>query len=615
MTLRITKKQRLIAAAVLIVPAFILYKILGYRVPTIVLMILATIVSGFPIFRKAFFSLRRLVFSIELLVTIAVVGAIIIGEYWEAAAVSFLFMLGDYLEARTIDKTRSALRELLLLAPATARVITDGVEKEISSEEVRAGDVVLVKPGEKIPVDGVVLEGQATVNEATITGESLPVEKETAAWVYSGTIAEAGYLKIRAVKVGEDTTLARILEMVEEAQDKKAKTEKFIERFAKYYTPAVVILAVILYLVKRDLRMALTLLVIACPGALVISTPVSLVAGIGNGARRGVLFKGGEIIEKLASARAVALDKTGTISRGEPAVREIITYGLAEEEALAIAAAGEVYSEHPLAKAIVAAAREREIEAGECENVEILTGRGIKFKYKGKVYFAGSDRFLKENGLTPPGLPELAGATAVFLSDEEKTLAVIAIADAVRPEARSTITGLKRQGIEKIVMLSGDSHRAARAVGTEVGVDEYYGELLPADKAAILARLKADYATVVMVGDGVNDAPALASADLGVAIGGAGKEAVMETADIVLMGDRLDTLNYAFGLSRATGRILKQNIFFALAVAAALLLGVLTGKVSLALGMLVHEISVLLVIVNAARLLNYGKIYKKKKKG
>ncbi|MGB4015487.1 MAG: HAD-IC family P-type ATPase, partial [Bacilli bacterium] len=289
MTLRITKKQRLIAAAVLIVPAFILYKILGYRVPTIVLMILATIVSGFPIFRKALFSLRRLVFSIELLVTIAVVGATIIGEYWEAAAVSFLFMFGDYLEARTIDKTRSALRELLLLAPATARVITDGVEKEISPEEARAGDVVLVKPGEKIPVDGVVLEGQATVNEATITGESLPVEKETADWVYSGTIAEAGYLKIRAVKVGEDTTLARILEMVEEAQDKKAKTEKFIERFAKYYTPAVVILAVILYLVKRDLRMALTLLVIACPGALVISTPVSLVAGIGNGARRGVL--------------------------------------------------------------------------------------------------------------------------------------------------------------------------------------------------------------------------------------------------------------------------------------------------------------------------------------
>ena len=615
--LKITKGQRILVSAVLVLASFILYKTIGYEIITIVVMILSTLVAGMPIFLKAFSSLKYRIVGIEALVTIAVTGAVIIGEYWEAAAVTFLFMLGDYLEARTIDKTRSSIKGLLALAPDMTRVIRNNLEVEIDPDEVMKGDIVLVKPGEKISIDGVIIEGFASINQSTITGESIPINKTIGDEVFSGTIVESGYLKIEAIRVGEDTTFARILEMVEEAQDKKAKTQKFIERFSKYYTPVIIVLAIVLYLIEKDINLSLTLLVIACPGALVISTPVSIVAGIGNGAKRGILFKGGEMIEKLGKVKVIAFDKTGTLTMGKPEVKDIVAYGMSEEELLKIAAIGESYSEHPLAKAIINKAKEKSIDINhEIENVNIITGQGIKFNYLKKTYFIGNRKLLIDNQISVYAYDrylqeqEENGNTVVIVSDDEKVIGIISIADVIRSDAKLLIKSLRKQGIKKLVMLTGDNNRTAKAIAAEIGLDEYYGELLPEDKVAIINDLKAKYQDVVMVGDGVNDAPALATADLGIAIGGAGKDVAMETADIVLMSERLEQLKYAIGLSRATRRNMMQNIYFALIVAGFLLAGVLIKIVDLSLGMLIHEISVLLVIINAVRLLKYGKIKK-----
>lgn len=616
--LKITKGQRILASAILVIASFILYKTIGYEIITIVVMIISTLLAGMPIFLKAFSSLKYRIVGIEALVTIAVTGAVIIGEYWEAAAVTFLFMLGDYLEARTIDKTRSSIKGLLALAPDITRVIRNNVEVEIDPDEVIKGDIVLVKPGEKISIDGVIIEGFASINQATITGESIPINKTIGDEVFSGTIVESGYLKIEAIRVGEDTTFARILEMVEEAQDKKAKTQKFIERFSKYYTPAIIVLAIVLYLLEKDINLSLTLLVIACPGALVISTPVSIVAGIGNGAKRGILFKGGEMIEKLGKAKVIAFDKTGTLTIGKPVVKDIVAYGISEEELLKIAAIGESYSEHPLAKAIINKAKEQNIDINhEIENVMIITGQGIKFNYLKKSYLIGNRKLLIDNQISIYAYEvylqeqEENGNTVVIVSDDEKVIGIISIADMIRSDAKLLIKSLRKQGIQKLVMLTGDNNRTAKAIANEIGLDEYYGELLPEGKVAIINDLKAKYQDVIMVGDGVNDAPALATADLGIAIGGAGKDVAMETADIVLMSERLEQLKYAIGLSRATRRNMMQNIYFALIVAGFLLAGVLIKTVDLSLGMLIHEISVLLVIINAVRLLKYGKIKKR----
>ena len=569
--------------------------------------------AGLPIFKKAIMALRYRIVGIDALVTIAVVGAMLIGEYWEAAAVTFLFMFGDYLESRTIEKTRSSIKSLLDLAPDTARVRREGVEMDISPEEVVQGDYVIVKPGEKISVDGTILEGSAYINQAAITGESLPISREIGETVFSGTIAESGYLIIRADKVGEDTTFARILEMVEEAQDKKANTQKFLEKFSRYYTPAIIVLAVILYLFTKDTVLALTLLVIACPGALVISAPVSIVAGIGNGAKHGVLVKGGEIMEKLGSIKVIAFDKTGTLTIGKPSVKSIKAYGIDENELIKIAAIGESYSEHPLARAILQKAEEKLGTISEMpEEMEITTGQGLQFKWNGTIYFIGNRKLFREQNIPIDMQEEYLqseeekGQTAVMVGDTERVLGIISIADIVREDTKKLISNLKSQGIKKVVMLTGDNTRAAKAISEELGLDDYYAELLPEDKVRVLGELQVKYGKIAMVGDGVNDAPALASADLGIAIGGAGTDIAMETADVVLMSAEVQKISYAIALSRATVRNMKQNIYFALLVAALLLAGVLVKTVNLSFGMLIHELSVLLVIINAVRLIKYG---------
>lgn len=610
---KLNKNQRLLISGVLVALSLVLRFTMGHSIITNIVMITSAIIAGTPILKNALAAARYKIVGIDALVSIAVIGAMIIGEYWEAAAVTFLFMFGDYLEARTIEKTRSSIKALLDLAPDITRVLRDGVEIEISPEEVIQGDLVVIKPGEKISVDGTVSEGSAYVNQAAITGESIPVSRAIGETVFSGTIIESGYLIVIADRVGEDTTFARILQMVEDAQDKKAKTQKFLEKFSRYYTPGIIVLSIIFYFVTRDVRLALTLLVIACPGALVISTPVSIVAGIGNGAKHGVLIKGGEIMEKLGSMKVLAFDKTGTLTIGKPTVTKVQTYGIDENELLRITAIGESYSEHPLGKAIINRAVSDLGPINDVpEDAEIITGQGLKVVIEGNTYLMGNRRLFQLYNVPFKDVDEYLkteeekGQTAVIIGTLERVLGVISIADVVREDAKELIANLKHLGIKRIVMLTGDNERAAAAISKQLGIDEYYGELLPEGKVAKLKELQEKYGRIGMVGDGVNDAPALASADLGIAIGGAGSDVAMETADVVLMSAEIKKMSHAIGLSRATVNNMKQNIYFALFVSFALLIGVIVQSVNLSFGMLMHELSVILVVINAVRLLTYG---------
>ena len=610
--LRVTKGQRVTVAGIFIAISFALTKLNFNPTVSNVFMIAAAVIAGYPIVVNAIRALKFRYLGIEALVTLAVTGAIIIGEYWEAAAVTFLFMFGSYLEAKTLEKTRSSLKALLDLAPDTAKVLRDNAEIVVSPEDVVKGEIVIVRPGEKIPVDGTISEGSAYVNQASITGESLPIAKDIGDAVYSGTIIESGYLKIKAEQTGEDTTFARILHLVEEAQDKKAKTQKFMEVFAKYYTPGIMVLATVIFLITKDIELALTLLVIACPGALVISTPVSIVAGIGNGAKHGVIIKGGEVIEKLAAIKVLAFDKTGTLTVGRPMVTKLKGFLVTEEELLYLAASAESYSEHPLAKAILEAGKGLEKPLITPQDSQFIIGQGLQVKLNDNIYYLGNRKLMTENKLTIPtevadylNFEEAAGQTTVIVADASSILGVISIADEIRKDALKLVQRLKRLGIKKTVMLTGDNKLVASSIAKSVGLDDYFAELLPQDKVAILKKLQTEGKTA-MVGDGVNDAPALATADLGVAVGGIGSHVAMETADVVLMSAELKKLAYAINLSQATIKNMKQNIYFAIMVVGVLLVGVITKNVVLSSGMLIHELSVLLVILNALRLLRFN---------
>lgn len=606
----------LLASASLIVLSFFL-KRLEVNILADSFMIFAAFVAGYHIFSKAIKGLRFKIIGIELLVTFAVTGAIVIGEYWEAAAVTFLFMLGSYLEVRTLDKTRSSLEKLMAYHPSQATVLKDGIESTIHAEEVLKGDVVIVKPGEKIPVDGVILKGNASVNQAMITGESIPIFKQINDNVFSGTMNESGYIHIEATKVGEDTTLSKIIEMVEEAQDSKAKTQKFLERFAKYYTPSIIVLSILLGAITQDIRLALTLLVISCPGALVISVPVSIVAGIGHGARNGVLIKGGEYIEKLGKIDVVAFDKTGTLTKGTPAVMNFTAYDIGETELLKKVASSEKASEHPLAKAIIAKAKELGVDSYETpDHFEVVLGKGIVATFQGETIFIGNRAFIREKlGKIPDHVnsnltkEENLGQTVVIVATPKKVLGHFSIADEIREEAYSLVENLKATGIKKVIMITGDNRATANTVGKRLGLDEVYAETLPSDKVNVVKELQQKGFKVAMVGDGINDAPSLATADTSIAMGAAGTDVAMETADVVLMNDKLSQMAYLFKISRFTLNNLKQNIVFSITVVLLLILGVIGNVIFMTSGMLIHELSVLLVILNALRIV----VYKEKK--
>jgi len=576
-------------------------------------MVAAAVVAGYQVAISAYNTLKMKVISINLLVTIAAVGAVIIGEYWEAAAVTFLFAFGSYLESRTTAKARNAIRDLMELAPNLATVIRDGKEKKIAAEEVEIEEKVIVRPGEKIPVDGTVIKGESEVNQATITGESVPVRKGIGDEVFSGTINQNGYLEIKTEKVGDDTTFGKIIELVEEAQEEKAPTQKLMERFSKYYTPGIILLSVISYFFSGSIRLSLTLLVIGCPGALVISTPISIVAGIGNGAKNGILIKGGEYLEKSGEIDLLAFDKTGTLSKGEAEVDQIITYAKSESEVLRLAASAEFNSEHHLARAIKDKA-ESELKGKVNSPVSFEThpGKGVTARIDGREIMIGNSRLFNEQGIEIPekiekkkNELEKMGKTVVVVSEAEKIIALISIADRPRENAYQIVEKLKQVGIKKVVMLTGDNERIAESVAEELNLDGYKAELLPEDKVKAVEEYQKEGYKVAMVGDGINDTPSLVTADIGIAMGAAGTDAAIDTADITLMADNLEKLPYAVGLSKAANRNIKQNVVFAVLVVFALLAGVLGQKVFLASGMLVHELSVLIVIFNAMRLLRY----------
>jgi Cd2+/Zn2+-exporting ATPase len=574
-------------------------------------LVAGSLLAGFPIAVRAWAALRAKAFSIDLLVTIAVVGALFIGEYVESAAVSFLFLFGAWLEARSLERTRASLRELVDLAPTRATVVRAGERLTVDADEVEIGETVIVTSGERIAVDGTITSGSASVTEASITGEPVPVRKDTGDRVFAGTVAETGYLEVTADQVGDDTTFARIIELVEEAQESRTRRQRFLERFAQFYTPAILVVAVIVMLWTGDLAFALTFLVIACPGALVISVPVAAVAGLGNIARNGVLVKDGEALEDLAAADTLVLDKTGTLTVGRPVVTSIHALGdLDLGELLELTASLESTSEHHLGRAIVAEANARRMPLSpDLSDVEVVPGQGLQARVAGRTVLAGRAGLLTARGvpvsasvLEKATVLEHGGATVVHVAVDGRPAGLIGVADEVRPEAASAIAHLRQGGIRHIAMLTGDNEHTARLVAERLGIDEVSAGLLPADKARIVGELKARGQRVVMIGDGVNDAPALAVADVGVAMGGAGTDVSLETADVVVLTDRLDQLAHARRVARATVRVMKQNTALALLTVGLLVAAVLGQLVQLAGGMLVHEVSVLLVILNALRL-------------
>jgi Cd2+/Zn2+-exporting ATPase len=590
-------------------------------------LILAAVVGGYDIAETAYHEIKSRTLGIKTLVTLAAAGAIVIGSYWEAAAVVFLFSLGSYLEGRTMRKTRDALQELLEMAPDTATVRRDGTLQEVPAREVEVGEIVVVKPGEKIPVDGDVVDGESAVNQAPVTGESAPVHKADGDEVYAGTINQEGALEVETTGAGSDTTLQRIIRRVEEAQEAQSPTESLIDRFATYYTPGVIALSIGAYAVTGNAILSLTLLVIGCPGALVIGPPVSIVSAIGNAARSGVLMKGGEHLERAGKIDLVAFDKTGTLTRGETAVADAEGFGVGSSEALELAAIAEKRSEHHLADAIVAAAEERPAAtdggavvpedttapAGtsipDPESFEVVAGKGVVAHYDAREVVVGNRELLEERAIDVPETVaeyvrdrEERGETAVHVVLDGTVVGAIAVRDELREAAPGVVAELRDAGIET-VMLTGDNERTAAAVAGEVGIDEYRAELLPEDKQRVVEELREAGHVVAMVGDGINDAPSLATADVGVAMGAAGTDTAIETADMALMADDLDRIPYAVKLSKATRWNIYENVGLAVLTVTVLLVGVLTSYVTLALGMLVHEASVLAVILNGMRLL------------
>src|SRR5690606_8372146 len=573
-----------------------------------------------------------------LLVTIAATGAIAIGEVWEAAAVTFLFILGAYLEARTLSRTRQVLQDLLDLAPTMALVLRAGEQVEVMPYEVLQGETVLVKPGTKIPVDGEVVDGRSAVDESAITGEPIPAEKTPGEPVYAGTVNQAGLLRVRAEGVGADTTLARIIRRVEEAQEEKAPTQQFIERFAKWYTPAIIGLSIVAYIISRDVELALTLLVIGCPGALVISTPISIVAGIGRAAQEGILIKGGDYLENAGKISALALDKTGTLTAGRPRVTDVVAlapvpvaemaavpaggsgwaqepsngdspWSAQEQDVLRWAAIAEAGSEPPLAASIVEAAGGLPGRS-DADHFETFTGQGVIAGYGGQTIAVGTPALLERLEIRATQRAETErqrlqdeGKTAVLVSVGREVIGVLGIADTVRPDAAEMVRRLRASGVKEIAMLTGDNRRTAEAIAHQTGITNVHAGLLPEEKLEAIRRLQSKGHVVAMVGDGINDAPALAAADIGIAMGAAGTDIALETADVALMADDLLKLPEAIGLSHATLRNIHQNVAIALATVGLLLAGVLLGEVHMAGGMLVHEASVLVVILNGMRLL------------
>ena len=583
------------------------------------LLLVASLIGGFPIAASAWQALKVKVISIDLLVTLAILGAFVIQKFEESAIVAFLFLFGAYLEQKTLAKTRSAIKELVEMVPETALRQTEaGDFEEVDLDDLDEGDILLVKTGGKIPVDGEVVSGSGTANEASITGESMPLGKKPGDPVYAGTILENGTIRIKAEKVGDETTFGKIIELVEEAQDSKSQAERLIDRFSKYYTPVVLLLAIIVGLISQDLELAVTILVLGCPGALVIGVPVSNVAGIGNGAKQGILFKGSEVITKFSKVDTIMFDKTGTLTYGDPRVSQVKKYGqgqLAEQLLVSV----EKESAHPLAKAITG--YYEDLEAKEVEASQVLQGGGIVAQVAGQQVLVGN-RYLLDQYHVPvtkemeKDMEELASAgnSLVLVAVNGQLELALGLKDEIRAGVKEDLVALKKLGVKNLLLLSGDNQKTVDLVAEELGLTEAYGQLLPEDKVEFVKKRQAAGEIVAFVGDGINDSPSLARADIGMAMG-SGTDVAIETSNVVLMNGSFDRIPRALALAKATRRNMIENITIALAVVAVLLVSVLASSwMNMAIGMFVHEGSILVVILNAMRLLAYQSKLQKSRK-
>ncbi|WP_268795809.1 heavy metal translocating P-type ATPase [Paenibacillus sp. Soil522] len=582
------------------------------------LYLASIVIGGYKPAKSTFYAIKSRSLDMNVLMTAAVIGAAAIGQWLEGATVVWLFALGNVLQTRSIEKTRNSIRNLIDLAPPDAWVkIGDDIIRK-SVEEISVGQIMIVKPGDKIPLDGEVINGESTVNQAPITGESIPVDKIVGDQVFAGTINEHGLLDIKVTKLVEDTTIAKIIHLVEEAQEQKAPTQAFVDKFARLYTPIVFVLALVVMILPPLIHFGdwgewfykgLELLVVACPCALVISTPVAIVSAIGNAAKNGVLIKGGAFLEVAGKISAVAFDKTGTLTEGKPKVTGVISLGNLEHDVLSIARTLEEYSTHPIAKAIVDHACDKAVPLLKGEQFRNIVGKGIHAVIGVTEYFAGNLRLFQDLK-TPLDQAESLitslqqeGNTLVLVGTKEKLIGIITVADTVRESAVNALKHLKQAGINDIVMLTGDNEGTAKKVAAQTGITRYFAELLPEDKVKAIRKLQNEGNIVAMVGDGINDAPALATADLGIAMGGAGTDTAMETADVVLMADSLEKLPHTVKLSRKALRIIKQNIWFSIVVKLAALILIFPDILTLWIAVLSDTGAALLVILNSMRLL------------
>ena len=580
----------------------------------------AMVISGYKPVKSAFYAIKSRSLDMNVLMSAAAIGAALIGEWLEGATVVWLFAIGTFLQNKSIERTRNSIRNLMDLAPPEAWIQVGSEIIKRPVEDITVGDIIIVKPGDKIPLDGEIIHGESSVNQAPITGESIPVDKNIGDTVYAGTINEHGSLEIKVTKLVEDTTISKIIHLVEEAQEQKAPTEAFVDKFASIYTPVVFILALAIMVFPPLLGFGtwgewfykgLELLVVACPCALVISTPVAIVSAIGNAAKNGVLIKGGTFLEKAGAITAIAFDKTGTLTEGKPKVTEIKALTVTEEELLSIALTLEDYSTHPIAKSIVGYASEKGIQPKKGELFKSIVGKGVQATIKDDIYYAGNLKLFEEmNGFLEDVKKQVQeiqskGKTVIIIGTQSQIIGLIAVSDTIRETTASALEALKQSGVNQTVMLTGDNEGTAKMIASEAKVNRYFAELLPEDKVDSIKTLQNEGHKVAMVGDGINDAPALATADLGIAMGGAGTDTAMETADIVLMADNLDKLPHTMKLSRKALTIIKQNIWFSIIIKVIALVLIFPGWLTLWMAVLSDTGAALIVILNALRLLKF----------
>lgn len=590
------------------------------------MFIIAILVGGVGIFKIGFRNLVRFEFDMKTLMTIAIIGAAIIGEWEEAAVVVFLFAVSEALEAYSMDKARQSIRQLMDIAPPTAIIKRAHGEHyhevELPTEDIEIGDILIVKPGQKIAMDGIVISGLSAVNQAAITGESIPVNKTVNDEVFAGTLNEEGALEVRVTKRVEDTTIAKIIHLVEEAQAEKAPSQQFVDRFAKYYTPAIMVIAFLVAVIpplivgdwQHWIYQGLAVLVVGCPCALVVSTPVAIVTAIGNAARQGVLIKGGVHLEQLGHIEAVAFDKTGTLTKGQPAVTDIVTTeNWSEDYVLQLVAAVEKQSQHPLAKAILNRLHDKKLSELIPTNFQSVTGKGAYATVDNQIIYVGSMKWATSLTSVDQSIESQVknlqeqGKTVVAAVSNNQLIGLVAIADQLRHESKDVLNKLNALKVKHMVMLTGDAEPTAQAIATSLKMTDVRAGLLPEEKLKAIKDLRKQFGAVAMVGDGVNDAPALATANVGIAMGGAGTDAALETADIALMGDDLTKLPYTIGLSRKTLRIIKENIIFALVLKLIALLLVIPGWLTLWIAIFADMGATLLVVFNSLRLIRAKK--------